>query len=110
MLREAPRILAVPFDTGDWLHVGQYTLYPGDAVMLHAGSPADAEAVATIHRRGGRVVAVGPDVSGADLRVPLPEAALRHDGIRALVESAVAELIAAELWRRTAAVTRREQG
>jgi fructoselysine-6-P-deglycase FrlB-like protein len=100
MLREAPRIAALPFDTGDWLHVGQYTLYPGDAVLLLAGSPADEEAVATIHRRGGRVVSVGPGVAAADLHVELPAAALRDDGTLALVESAVAELIAAELWRR----------
>lgn len=100
MLREAPRIAAFAFDTGEWLHVGQYTLYPGDAVLLLAGSPADAEAVATIHRRGGRVVAVGPETAGADLQVPLPAAANREAGTRALVEPAVAELLAGELWRR----------
>lgn len=100
MLREAPRIAAMPFDTGDWLHVGLYTLYPGDAVLLLAGSPADVEAVDTIHRRGGIVVAVGPATPGSDVHVPLPDAALRDPSVRALVEPAVADLLAVELWRR----------
>jgi fructoselysine-6-P-deglycase FrlB-like protein len=101
MLREAPRILALPFDTGDWLHVGQYTFYPGDTALLLAGSAADSEAVETVRRRGGRVVVVGPVVDGAEVAIPLPDAAVRDAAVRALVESAVAELIAAELWCRT---------
>lgn len=102
MLREAPRIPAAAFDTGDWLHVGQYTLYPGDAVLLFAGSAADDEAIATIRRRGGRVVVAGPGRDGADVCVPVC-----HDAadwaVAALVGPAVAELIAAELWSRTSA-------
>lgn len=99
MLREAPRIAAVVFDTGDWLHVGQYTLYPGDAVLLFAGSPADVEAVATIHRRGARVVVVGAAREAADVHVPL---VTEPDdwAVEALVAPAAAELIAAELWSR----------
>jgi fructoselysine-6-P-deglycase FrlB-like protein len=103
MLREAPRIPAVAFDTGDWLHVGLYTLLPGDPVLLLAGSPADDEAIATIRARGGRLVAVGPERRDADVHVPLPAAVLAEAAVRALVEPLVAELLAAELWRRATA-------
>jgi glutamine---fructose-6-phosphate transaminase (isomerizing) len=103
LLREAPRLPALPSDTGEWLHVALYTLYPGDPVLLLAGSTADPEAVATIRDRGGVLVAVGPGIAEADVRVPLPAAALRDVAVRALVEPVVAELLAAELWRRTSA-------
>jgi glucosamine--fructose-6-phosphate aminotransferase (isomerizing) len=103
MLREGPRVPAVAFDTGDWLHVGLYTLFPGDPVLLLAGSPADAAAISTIHARGGRVVVVGPERDGADAHVPLPDAALADPVVRAVVEPAVADVLAAELWRRTSA-------
>jgi fructoselysine-6-P-deglycase FrlB-like protein len=103
MLREAPRIPAVAFDTGDWLHVGLYTLFPGDPVLLLAGSSADDEVIATIRSRGGSVVVVGPERRDADVEVPLPEAVLVDPAVRALVEPVVAELLAAELWRRTSA-------
>jgi glutamine---fructose-6-phosphate transaminase (isomerizing) len=130
MLREAPRISALPFDTGDWLHVGLYTLLPGDAVLLFAGSPCDDLAIDTIHARGARAVIVGPpptDASaavlpaGADVAVPLSgtDAAFPLSGTdaavplagtspdawitRTLVGSAVPELLAAELWRRAGA-------
>ena len=52
MLREAPRIEAFAWDTGDWLHVGLYTLFPGDAVLLFSGSPADDEAISDGAREG----------------------------------------------------------
>jgi fructoselysine-6-P-deglycase FrlB-like protein len=103
MLREAPRIPAVTADTGDWLHTGLYTLFPGDPVLLLAGSPADEEAIGTVRARGGRLVAVGHATAGADAEIPLPDAAA-DPIVRALVEPAVAELLAAELWRRTTAV------
>ena len=99
MFREAPRIAAMPFDTGDWLHVGQYTLYPGDGVLLFAGSPSDDEAIATIHRRGGRVVVVGPARDGADLSVPIVDDS-GDWAVGMMVASAVPELVAAELWTR----------
>lgn len=102
MLREAPRIPAAAFDTGDWLHVGQYTLYPGDPVLLFSGADADAEVIATIHRRGGRVVVVGPARDGADVAVALPVPCI-DPIVRSLVEPAVAELLAQALWARTAA-------
>ncbi len=99
MFREAPRIAATPFDTGDWLHVGQYTLFPGDAVLMFAGSPADGAAIETIHRRGGRVVLAGPARDGADACIPV--AGDPGDwAVGILIASAVAELLAAELWTR----------
>ena len=72
-------------------------------MLLFAGSLADDEVVDTVRRRGGVVVAVGPDGPAADVRVPLPSAALMDPLVRALVEPAVAELLAGELWRRTTA-------
>ncbi len=104
VLREGPRIPATPFDTGDWLHVGLYTLVPGDPVLLYGGAPADDEALRTIHRRGGHVVSVGPvrsEEAAADVSIPLPQAAIENRLVRSIVESAVAELLAAELWGRT---------
>lgn len=102
MFREAPRMAASPFDTGEWLHIGQYTLFPGDAVLLFAGSPADDEAIATIHRRGGRVLVVGPARDGADICVAVAD----DPGdwpVGILVASAVAELVTAGLWTRATA-------
>ena len=103
MFREAPRIAGMPFDTGDWLHVGQYTLYPGDGVLLFAGSPLDGEAIDTIHRRGGRVVVVGPARAGADLVIPVGDDP-DDWAVGSLVAPAAAELIAAELWTRAIGV------
>ena len=108
VLREGPRIAAHPFDTGDWLHTGLYTLLPGDAVLLFAGSPADDEAIRTIRGRGGVLVSVGAGRVDADVSVPLPAAALADPVVRALVEPAVGELLAAELWRRAGARMIRE--
>jgi glutamine---fructose-6-phosphate transaminase (isomerizing) len=112
MLREGPRLPAMPFDTGDWLHVGLYTLFPGDPVLLYGGAPADDQALRTIRRRGGRVVTVGPvrsEGADADVAIPLPVAAVENRLVRSVVESAVAELLAAELWRRTSAETLGEE-
>lgn len=108
VLREGPRIAALPFDAGDWLHAGLYTLFPGDAVLLFTGSPADDEVIATIRARGGLVVSVGGARSDTDVGVPLAVAASEDPVVRVLVESAVADLLAAELWRRTAGRVIRE--
>ena len=105
MLREAPRIEAIAYDTGDWLHVGLYTLFPGDVVLLFTGSPADGETIATVHARDARVVTVGAPHPDGDLAIPLPDAAVADPAVRALVEPAVAEVLAAELWRRADAET-----
>ncbi len=105
LLREAPRIEAFAWETGDWLHVGVYTLFPGDAVLLFSGSPADEEAIRVAHARGSTVVVVGDDRDGSDLHVPLPPTVTAEPAIRSLVESVVPELLAAELWARADATT-----
>jgi fructoselysine-6-P-deglycase FrlB-like protein len=105
MLREAPRLPAHAFDTGDWLHVGLYTMVPGDPLLLFTGAAADAAAVATTAARGGRMVVVGKTIREAEVSVPIPDAVLDDDRVRALVEPAVAELLAVELWSRTDAQT-----
>ena len=104
MFREAPRIPALAMDAGDWLHAGLYTMAPGGRVLLLGGTPYDDEIVGVIHARGGRVVAVASNAA-ADLGIALP-AGTRDPHVRALTEPIAAELIAAELWRRTTAQTR----
>ena len=101
MLREAPRQPAVPHDTADWLHTAVYLTLPGHRALLFSGSPSDAEVVDTIRRRGGETVVVGPPVDGAALTIGLPESEGPFE--RAIVASVVAELLSAELWRRTTA-------
>ena len=94
MLREAPRLPAAGHDTADWLHTAVYLAIPGHRVLLFPGSAADAEVIATVERRGGVVI-------------PMPRVGTDADPIRrALVESVTAELLAAELWRRTTAEER----
>jgi glutamine---fructose-6-phosphate transaminase (isomerizing) len=95
MLREAPRLPAAAHDTGDWLHTAVYLAIPGHRVLLFPGAKADAEVAATVERRGGLVMSVPRTVTDAD---PLR---------RAIAESVVVELLAAELWRRTSAEERR---
>lgn len=94
MLREAPRLPATAHDTGDWLHTAVYLAIPGHRVLLFPGAAADVEVIATVERRGGQVIAVPSTVGAAD---PIR---------RAIVESVTAELLAAELWRRTSAEER----
>jgi fructoselysine-6-P-deglycase FrlB-like protein len=94
LLREAPRLPAMAHDTGDWLHTAVYLAIPGHRVLLFPGAAADAEVIATVERRGGMAIAVPRLVAEAD---PF------H---RAIVESVAAELLAAELWRRTSAEER----
>jgi fructoselysine-6-P-deglycase FrlB-like protein len=108
MLREAPRVPAVAFDTGDWLHVGVYTLLSGDPVLLFGGAGSDEAAVATANARGARVVAIGPGLKDTAASVSLPDTVVDDPAVRSLVEPAVAELVAAELWKRTAAEMLRE--
>ena len=109
MFREGPRIPAQAFDTGDWLHIGLYTVLPGDPVMLYTGADGDPDALRTIRARGGHAVVIGrPAVGGStpdegEVWIPLPQAAVESRLVRSVVESAVAELIAAELWQRAGA-------
>jgi fructoselysine-6-P-deglycase FrlB-like protein len=99
MLREGPRIVADACETGDWLHVDVYlTKPPGYALLLLGGSRYDAEVAGWRRERDFRLVSVGRALAGAD-------AAITYDGadrrvVAALAETVVAELLAAELWRR----------
>jgi glucosamine--fructose-6-phosphate aminotransferase (isomerizing) len=100
MLREAPRIVAAACETGDWLHVDVYlTKRPGYRLLLLAGSRYDGDVMTWQRERGFLVVSVGsPPASGAALTIDYPGSA--SPVTAALVESAVAELLAAELWER----------
>jgi fructoselysine-6-P-deglycase FrlB-like protein len=102
MLREAPRLPAVAHDTADWLHTAVYLALPGHRALLFRRSAADAEVVATIRRRGGETVVIGPAIDGAAIAIgtdPIGDDPI----LRALVGSAVAELLAAALWGRASA-------
>jgi glutamine---fructose-6-phosphate transaminase (isomerizing) len=98
VFREGPRIPADACETGDWAHVDVYlTRRPGYRALLFAGSRFDAVFVEWMQRRGAAFVAVGEPVEGAALTV---EHRARDPVCALLVETAVAELLAAELWRR----------
>jgi glutamine---fructose-6-phosphate transaminase (isomerizing) len=98
VFREGPRIPAAACETGDWSHVDVYlTRRPGYRALLFSGSPHDATVVAWLRRRAGAFVAVGGAVDGAALTVDHGA----HGSLAALlVETTVAELLAAEMWRR----------
>ena len=99
MLREAPRIVADACETGDWLHVDVYlTKRPGYALLLLTGSRYDREVIEWRRQRGFEVVAVGGELEGASRAVTFADAG-RHT-VALLTETIVAELLAAELWRR----------
>ena len=99
MLREGPRLPADATETGDWLHVDVYlSKRPGYTALLFPGSRFDDGVMAYARERGSKIVAIGPARDGAAQRVPLDRA---DDPLVALlVETGVAELVAAELWRR----------
>lgn len=112
MLREAPRIAATAYETGDWLHTAIYLALPGHRALLFRGAPTDAEVVRVIGGRGGATVVVGDGdaLDGAALSIPVGAPTEVHRGdtagtdpIDALVRPLVGELLAAELWRRTSA-------
>jgi fructoselysine-6-P-deglycase FrlB-like protein len=108
MLREAPRLPTDAHDTVDWLHTAVYLAFPGHRALLFRGSPADEEVVDTISRRGGETIIVGPSLPGAALTIDAPT--LDSPASRAIVLSAVAELIALELWDRTSATETARSG
>jgi hypothetical protein len=68
---------------------------------MFSGSVSDSEVIDTIRRRGGETVVIGSPVDGAALTIELPQSEGPFE--RAIVASIVAELLAAELWRRTTA-------
>lgn len=98
VFREGPRIPADACESGDWSHVDVYlTRRPGYRALLFAGSRHDGDVVAWLRRRGGAFVAVGRAIEGA--AVTVDHAA--HGSLAALLcETMVAELLAAEMWRR----------
>lgn len=84
MLREVPRVPAHACETGDWSHVDVYlTKRPGYRALLLPGSAYEDEVREWQAQRGFTIVTV--DVPGG------PD-------VRPLVETLVAELLAAELW------------
>ncbi len=100
MLREGPRIIADACETGDWLHVDVYlTKPPGYALLLLGGSRYDAEVAGWRRERDFRLVSVGRELAGADAAITFDGADRRV--VAAIAETAVAELLAAELWRRS---------
>ena len=102
MFREAPRIPADACETGDWLHVDVYlTRSPGYRALLFPGSRFDGAFMDWVERREGTVVAVGSPVPGAALQIAYPGS--DDPLVPLLVETTVAELLAAEMWARSAA-------
>ncbi len=99
MLREGPRLPADATETGDWLHIDVYlSKRPGYTAILFPGSRYDDGVMGYARERSATIVAVGRELGGAALTIPIPHA---DDPLVALLtETGVAELVAAELWRR----------
>ena len=97
MLREGPRIAADAAETGDWLHVDVYlSKHPGYTALLFPGSRFDA-GVMSGHGSGARRSSrSATPVEGAAAAVPYPDA--DDPLVATLVETGVAELVAADLW------------
>ena len=99
MFREGPRIAADGTETGDWLHVDVYlSKHPGYRALLFGGSRFDAGVMEWARERASTIVAIGRAVEGAALHIPF--AGADDPVVASLVEVSVAELAAAELWRR----------
>jgi glutamine---fructose-6-phosphate transaminase (isomerizing) len=102
ILREGPRVAADAAETGDWLHVDVYlSKRPGYAAFLFAGSRFDAGVLEWSATRKFPVVAVGPPLPRATIEIAYPGA--DSPFVPILVETGVAELVAAELWKRRVA-------
>ncbi len=99
MLREVPRVAAYACETGDWSHVDVYlTKRPGYGILLLPGSAYEPELMGWAAERGFPVVVAGGSLPGSALDIDLPGA--DDPAVRALVETHVAELLAAALWAR----------
>ena len=99
MFREGPRVVANAAETGDWLHVDVYlSKRPGYCALLFAGSRFDGGVIEWASKRAFPVVSVGASVPGATIDISYPGADDPH--VRLLVETGVAEIVAADLWRR----------
>ena len=96
MLREGPRLNASAAETGDWLHVDVYlTKRPGYRTLLYTGTAYDDGVLEWTTSRSSPVITVGEGRAGAAAHVPLAPAT---EPVRTLVETGVAELVAAQLW------------
>ena len=99
MFREGPRLAADATETGDWLHVDVYlSRRPGYRALLFAGSRVEPGVMEWAHKRSSTIVSVGAELPGAASAITYPYAGNRV--VATLVETGVAELLAAELWRR----------
>lgn len=99
MLREGPRAAAHAAETGDWLHVDVYlSKRPGYLALLFAGSRFDAAVLEWAEKRSFLVISIGDPAPGATIGISYSGA--DDPNVRPLVETGVAELVAAELWRR----------
>jgi hypothetical protein len=99
MFREGPRLPADATETGDWLHVDVYlSKRPGYRALLFTGSRFDEGLMEWARKRRATVITVGDALPGATLHVPLE--GVDAPFVRLLVETGIAELAAAELWRR----------
>jgi len=96
MLREGPRLNASAAETGDWLHVDVYlTKRPGYRTLLYTGTGYDDGVLEWATLRSSPVITVGEARAGTAAHVPLAAAT---EPVRTLVETGVAELVAAQLW------------
>jgi glutamine---fructose-6-phosphate transaminase (isomerizing) len=94
MFREGPRVAADACETGDWLHVDVYlSKHPGYTALLFPGSRHDAAVMDWARQRSAAIIAIGGDLEGSRLSIPVA-------GDPLLVETMAAELVANELWRR----------
>lgn len=94
MFREGPRRPADACESGDWLHVDVYLTKPLPyRALLFTGSRFDDDVARWIGERGGRLVAVGAPGGLRYRGDDDPDTAL-------LAETLVAELLAADGWRR----------
>ncbi|MBL7497815.1 SIS domain-containing protein [Frankia sp. CNm7] len=99
MLREGPRLAAVGCETGDWSHVDVYLTRTTDyRLLLLAGSRWEPELLRWTTERGSTVVAVGAETLATAHCLRYPGDG--DDDVRLLTETLVAELLAAEAWRR----------
>ena len=99
MLREVARVPAHACETGDWSHVDVYlTKRPGYRALLLPGSEYEAEVMDWARERNFPVVVAGGSLPGSALDIDLPGG--DDPGIRPLIETHVAELLAAALWER----------
>jgi glucosamine--fructose-6-phosphate aminotransferase (isomerizing) len=98
MFREGPRRPAVGSETGDWSHIDVYLTKTSDyRALLLTGSRYDDDAIEWLRRRGSTIVTLGraPDAIHLGLRHA-------HSGdptVAVHVDTLVAELVAARIWR-----------